>query len=288
MIIEIQALAALRNHGTLALSGAYLHLEPSTVWKRIKNLEDQTGLTLLQKRGRRTELTADAVKLLEDTLDPLRTIQDSVQRLKSKSQSRVRVRIGVSESLLLSWAPELFQHALRGHDHEIDLQFSSHLGPVLHEKLKSGALDLVLSAGVERADPVILSQKLKDEKVFFCTNAEGEIKKLSQLSTLYCINRHSLSYDLLEEQLRKLLKREAFTGEIRELELYAGIAALIREGYGVGFVPQGIAELYGLKIRRNLYLERPISLHFKKGILRIPQIESFIARTKRYLLNRNT
>ncbi len=278
MITEILALAALRRHGTLALSGAYLHLEPSTIWKRIKNLERETGLTLIRKRGRRAELTAEALELLDEVSDPLRAVADTVERLSRGSQSRIRLRVGVAESLMLSWAPELFRAATKKHEAEIDLIFTSHLGPILQEKLKNGSLDLVLSAGRDRVDPSVLDHKLTEEKVFLSSDPHAEIKSLADVTMLFCIGRNSLSYDTLEDQLRKALKREAFSGELRELESYAGIASLVRSGYGAGFVPQGVAELYGLKIHRAVYVTRPISLHYKKGLLRIPEAEALIQR----------
>src|SRR3954464_12706696 len=65
MIDEIDALVALQLFGTVSEAATRLRLTQSAVSKRLRSLESQLGLTLVEPDGRRVRLTAAAVGFLE-------------------------------------------------------------------------------------------------------------------------------------------------------------------------------------------------------------------------------
>ncbi|MDP1823019.1 MAG: LysR family transcriptional regulator [Archangium sp.] len=55
---HLQCFWLVARRGGLAAAGRALHVTPSTVWAQLKAIEDRLGVRLLERRGRRLELTA--------------------------------------------------------------------------------------------------------------------------------------------------------------------------------------------------------------------------------------
>ena len=136
MISNLEALIALGDTGTMTEAATCLRLSQSAISKRIAALEDMVGQPLVEPFGRKVKLTPYAIGLIQKT-GPLMT--DLKVALKGEPASRAgRIVMGVSESILSSWGPELLQRAsenLQG----LELVVNAHRSPVAIDRVRSGS-----------------------------------------------------------------------------------------------------------------------------------------------------
>lgn len=274
LIPGLDALEALRRQGTLAQAAQTLHIEASSVWKRIKVLEAACDFALIRKRGRNTEITAEAKELLDSILPDYNRILSKIHELGYRSPADITIRVGVSDSVLLSWGAS-YLRKLASDAMPVHLEISSAPGPQLLENLKQGKLDLVLAAGKMQEAP-LLFKKIREEAVCLCWAKEAKTQKLSSVAQIFSIESGSLSFDLIDGPIKAILAKEGFKGIIKYQHNYANIAALIADGWAPGFVPEGIAERFGLQMQKKLNMQRPIFLYYKKGLLQIPAMEKIL------------
>lgn len=106
---DLRVFAALSEEGSLAAAGRRLRIDHVTVARRVANLEDRTGLKLVDRRQKKTVLTADGVRIA----DHARRMQDeafSLERtlLASRADLAGEITASVPPLLALNWiAPKL-------------------------------------------------------------------------------------------------------------------------------------------------------------------------------------
>lgn len=260
MFDEFQALAALKKHGTLALAGAHLRVEASTVWKRIQSLEKSSSKKLLEKKGRNAFLTPQAEKLLQRAEPHIDALREILRGNEDKDYEKRRLRIGLSESIALSWGPKLLKDLL-GKESISDIELSTHRGSLLIEKLHHGDFDFVICAGTNNPKTSLLGQKVfEEEMIYFRSTLESKV---------YCIEESALSFEWLKDEISSVLNSIRKTHEIVYLQSYGAIASLISAGLAGGIVPHGIAKKFRLpmenqsKLNKKIY--RPIYVYSKKS-----------------------
>ena len=68
---ELRTLVVLSELGKLSLAAEHLHLSPPAIHKQLKKLEEELGVPLYEKTGRRLQLTQPAEVLLSYLKDML-------------------------------------------------------------------------------------------------------------------------------------------------------------------------------------------------------------------------
>jgi DNA-binding transcriptional LysR family regulator len=106
---DLRFFAALAEEGSLAAAGRRLRVDHVTVARRVAALEDRTGLKLVDRRQKRTALTAAGLRLA----DHARRMQDeafSLERtlLSSRGELAGEISVSVPPLLAIEWiAPRL-------------------------------------------------------------------------------------------------------------------------------------------------------------------------------------
>ena len=95
---DIRVFLQVARAGQMAGASRSLGLDHSTISRRISRLEEQTGVALFDRAGRRLSITEDGVRLLE-AAEKLETIiiRDVMPLGEARQQINGRVRIGTSE-----------------------------------------------------------------------------------------------------------------------------------------------------------------------------------------------
>ncbi len=130
-------------------------LGQSTVSQHIARLEVVVGRTLLLRTTKRVELTADGEALAEFARDII-AANDRALGFFAAGVLRGRLRLGVSEDLVLSRLPEILG-AFRARHREVDVHLSVGLSARLYDMLDRNALDLLVAkrlAGDGRGTPL--------------------------------------------------------------------------------------------------------------------------------------
>lgn len=261
MFDEFQALAALKKYGTLALAGAHLRVEASTVWKRVQSLERNSGKKLLEKRGRNAYLTPQAEKLLIEAEPHLSALKEVLLGHQDNDGPLGRpLRVGLSESVAMSWGPQLLKDISKELTN-ITYELSTHRGSLLIEKLRHGDFDFIICAGSSKDQNSLMGEKLFDEELL--------LYKIPDESRIYHIEESALNFEWMKEEINSTFQKLRKKYEIAPLQSYGAIASFIASEIAGGIVPQGIALRFKLP---NKWLEkfpkrvqRPIFLYSKKS-----------------------
>jgi DNA-binding transcriptional LysR family regulator len=112
-VLDVRRLRLLRElqlRGTIAAVATALHQSPSSVSQQLTQLENEAGVELLRKVGRRVQLTAQAELLVEHTaaiLDRLELAESDL--LASLNDATGTVRIAIFQSAALALLPEMLR-----------------------------------------------------------------------------------------------------------------------------------------------------------------------------------
>jgi DNA-binding transcriptional LysR family regulator len=271
MIEGIEALAAFERHKTMAMAGTFLRLEPSSVWKRIKALEIQTGTTLLIRRGRSAILSPEAKVLLENLSPHLLAIRELLDGSQSKLKETLiiaELRLGFSESILMSWGGD-FLVKLRQQLPQTHLQPFSHRGPLVLEKLRQGEFHAVICVGESTSYKDLAGLDLAPDEMVIVKAVPISSRKLKGPRILMGIEESSLTYPLTARALRDWMKSEK-SYQYEALQSYSAIVALVKAGWGDAVLPKSVAKASGLKIAESLNCQRPLSLYCRKNFYNSP------------------
>jgi DNA-binding transcriptional LysR family regulator len=139
---ELRTLVVLSELGRISLAAERLHLSPPAIHKQLKNLEEELGVRLYEKMGRRLQLTQPAEVLLPYLKEVLAQYQSALSALdewKGLKSGVVRVGTGPT-SYVLPAVLKRFRRTNPG----VEVLVETGNTPVLLESLGRGSLDLAM------------------------------------------------------------------------------------------------------------------------------------------------
>jgi LysR family glycine cleavage system transcriptional activator len=159
-LAALEALEALARSGSVTRAASALHLTQSAISHRLRALEEQTGIALIERSGRSVRLTPAARRLARAAGEARRMLEETVASLASQPAREV-LSISCSPSFAIRvLVPRLATFHAANPD--LDLRVAAH--DVEVDALHAGA-----DAGVRlAAEPAaqLYSEKLIDEVVF--------------------------------------------------------------------------------------------------------------------------
>lgn len=184
---SLAALEAVARLGSVTRAASALHLTQSAVSHRLRALERETGLVLIEHVGRGVRLTPAALRLAHAASAARRLIEDTLTSLAREPQRAV-LSIGCSPSFAIRFlVPRL--SAFRTAHPELDLRVAA--DEVDRGPLHSGT-DVAVRL-LARPDPDRYSEKLIDELVF--PIASPHLLAKTPLHTLRDLAKHTLLHD---------------------------------------------------------------------------------------------
>jgi DNA-binding transcriptional LysR family regulator len=122
-----------------------LHVAQPAISEQVRKLEDELGVTLLERSPRRVALTEAGAGLLADASDVLRLVDAAARAARAaRERTAARLRIGYTPAALPAVVPRALQ-ALRAYGCAPDTTVRS-----------GGALDLVQAVRQERLDAAVV------------------------------------------------------------------------------------------------------------------------------------
>ncbi|AGH96050.1 LysR family transcriptional regulator [Pseudobdellovibrio exovorus] len=270
MLDGIEALLALERTGTISEAAAQLRLTQSAVSKRIQSLENELKFKLIEPHGRRVKLTSKGLSFLNKARWLMSELKN-LKQLETDNESR-KFSIGVSDSVAASWGPKLIRLAARKLKNA-EFEIHVHRSTLVEENVKLGKYHLGLCITTSH-DPQMVSTTILEEPLVLLTSPhDTELEK----PKLITIEKNSGSWRDLEEKILKHPKLKNY--ELLHVESFAAIVQMVREGFGHGLVPLGIAQTMQMPKKNILILSPNIRRHIKlisrKNISQLPVIEEF-------------
>ncbi len=273
MIENLETLLTLARAGTMMAASTELRITQSAVSKRISTLERYYGRKLIQKKGRRVELTQHGQKLVDNISPLLSALRDLF--IDEITSAKGELIIGVSDAILSSWGPGVF-HQVREEMPEVTFIFHTHRTPVVLDRVRSGEFMVGVCTGSDVLDTDLQSEVLSKEPMVIIPSGLKPIKfpAKGELGVI-TIEDYSGAWRSFRDEVRKLrIKREV------ALESFFSVAQMAIAGFGHGMVPVGVART--LKIPESCLinlgekgLHRPVRFVARKSTYSLPMAASF-------------
>ena len=273
MIENLETLLTLARTGTMMEASTELRVTQSAVSKRIAALERYYDRKLIQKKGRRVELTRHGQQLVDKILPVLSELRGLF--LDDSGSARGELIIGVSDAILSSWGPRVF-HAVRDEMPEAQFEFHTHRTPVVLDRIRSGEFMLGVCTGSDNLDTDLQSEVLTHEPMVVIPSGLQPLKfpKRGELSVI-TIEDYSGAWRSFRDEVQRLrIRREV------ALESFFSVAQMAIAGFGHGMVPVGVAKT--LKVPDEILLDlgrkglhRPVRFVARKSTWSLPIVASF-------------
>lgn len=219
-----------------------LCLTQSAVSNRIAALEEELGVTLLDRRDRAFRLTNAGVRFLVYAERFLALQRDLKDELGTPQQLPLSLRVGAVESVLHTWLIPMADALKRSHPN-IEFELTIEMTPVLMEQIRRGALDLAFSV-IPASGTGIHHVPLPPMEMVFVGPATMAGESPLDLEAL-------LGYDILTFQrgsqphaaLLELLRAAgAGSKRVHTISSISALVRLVESGFGIATLPRAAAE----------------------------------------------
>ena len=273
MIKNLETLLILARTGTMVEASTELRISQSAVSKRVSALEQFYDRKLIQKKGRRVELTQHG-KQLVDKISPILSELRSLF-MDDATTGHGELVVGVSDAILSSWGPAVF-HSVKDALPKLSFVFHTHRTPVVLDRIRSGEFMVGVCTGSDTLDTDLQSEVLTQEPMVIIPSglipitfpAKGELGVIT-------IEDYSGAWRSFRDEVKRLgIKREV------SLESFFSVAQMAIAGFGHGLVPVGVAKT--LKIPESCLinlgsrgLHRPVRFVARKSTWSLPIVAHF-------------
>ena len=268
----METLLVLSRTGTMMEASTELRVSQSAVSKRIAALEKYYDKNLIQKKGRRVELTQHGQRLVDKISPILSELRDMFIEERAGSGELV---IGVSDAILSSWGPEVF-HQTKKEMPDVSFVFHTHRTPVVLDRIRSGEFMVGVCTGSDSLDTDLQSEVLTHEAMVIIPSGcktiifppEGELPVIT-------IEDYSGAWRSFRDEVTRLRIRRVVS-----LESFFSVAQMAIAGFGNGMVPIGVART--LKVPESCLINlgpkglmRPVRFVARKSTYSLPVVANF-------------
>ena len=273
MIENLETLLALARTGTMMEASTELRVTQSAVSKRISSLERYYSRKLIQKKGRRVELTQHGQRLVDKVTPLLSELRDMF--IDEITSARGELIVGVSDAILSSWGPALF-HEIAAEMPDVNFVFHTHRTPAVLDRIRSGEFMVGVCTGSDILEKDLQSEVLTREPMVIIPSGLEPIEfpDKGELSVI-SIEDYSGAWRSFQDEVNKLGIRRKVA-----LESFFSVAQMAIAGFGHGMVPIGVAMT--LKIPETCLinleekgLHRPVRFVARKSTYSLPIVSSF-------------
>ncbi|MDD2899884.1 MAG: LysR family transcriptional regulator [Desulfuromonadaceae bacterium] len=235
---ELRMFIAVAREESVTRAAETMHCVQSNVTARIRQLEEQLGTSLFQRRNRGMHLTASGDLLLEYAEKIINLVSEAEQAVREQDGRGAKLSIGSMETTAAVRLPELL---FRYHQLYSEVELSLHIGT--SEESITRLLDYQLDGafvGCEVSHGDLVAEKAFDEELTMVVPRGGE-EILQSGTTTILVFRSGCAYRArLEEWLRQ-------TGQVpyRVMELGSteAIIGCVAAGMGISFLPRSVVDL---------------------------------------------
>src|SRR5260370_19728623 len=162
---KLKFFCALAEELTFPRTADRVHTVQSNVTSQIKALEDELGVQLFDRMGRRVALTDAGCRFLPFARQALAAMEQGQQAVQVGAEPSGPLRIAAPESVLTYRLPPLLR-AFRQRFPRVELIFRPHTRSTVPAELESGMIDLAFHMCEQLPSPALRSHPLQLERIF--------------------------------------------------------------------------------------------------------------------------
>ncbi|MEQ6356493.1 LysR family transcriptional regulator [Lysinibacillus sp. M3] len=217
----------------------------SSITAQIKSLEEELGVVLFERLGKRITLTEEGQRL-QQYAQKMLDLNVEMKKAVLNEQTQAVLKIGAQESQCVYRLPSVLQQFQKSHP-QVKIIFKPvHTTEIAKDLLQSGNLDIAFITDAYKETPMLHRERLIQEQLVFVSaptdsNEERAVFSLLQLSNeTMLLTESGCSY---RNQLEVQLQQEAAL-PIQMIE-FASIEAIkqcVMAGLGITFLPKMVVE----------------------------------------------
>ncbi|MYT33745.1 MULTISPECIES: LysR family transcriptional regulator [unclassified Streptomyces] len=275
---RLRLLRELAHRGTIAAVAEALSFSPSAVSQQLSVLERETGVSLLQRTGRRVALTPAGQNLVRHTEDLLERLERADAELAAVREGLAGpVRIGSYPSATHAIIPAALAALAREHP-ALEARVTDVDPAGVAAALRAGELDLALVHEYDfvpaEPQPGLTGQELFTEPMYLAARTPSS---LADHATSPWIT--APPGRLCRTMTERACQAAGFTPRVRhEVDDFATVLALVALGQGVALVPHlgATAPPPGLSLTRLAMSRRTRTVH-RAGAANHPAVATVTA-----------
>lgn len=218
-----------------------LNYSQSTVSDHIKNLEQELGVKLFERLGRKVFLNEEGKKLISPAQKMVQDAEEIHELFNKGEKVHGSLRIGAAETLCAFWLPPLLKEYSKIYPKvRITLKMADCLE--FHELLERNIIDVAFSLHDESKRKDLSQIDIFDDSTVFVAAPDHPLSALRKITMSELENQ---SFILIESEsgycmeLKNLFQKlNVKVDTIMELGSIEAIKQCIKEGLGISFLPK--------------------------------------------------
>ena len=239
---DLELFVAVAEAGSIARAAERSHTVASAVSKRLSDLEESFGATLLIRGARGVELTPAGHALLSTARRLLhQAVQLDGELRQYASGLRGQVRVFANISAIVQFLPPALASFMQRHP-DIHIHLEEHVSSVIARAVAENVADIGIVSDAPTIEGLITLPFRKDELVVVARR--GTVAADSERIAFRDVLDHPLVSLHADSALQHLLVRAAAEAD-RALNLriqvtsFDAVCAMVAAGLGIGVIPRG-------------------------------------------------
>lgn len=258
-LVTFLRVAELQNFTQAANALGYAQ---STVTFHIQSLEEELGVVLFDRIGKKISLTQAREALLHYANEMVRLETEMRGIGKQTEELAGTLRVGVVESILYTYAEDMILEYHKQYP-KVVLEIQSYSSLELLDRLKENQVDLVLFIGKKIAEISYVRDLLLPVNIYFVTSAENPLASVRTIQ-MEAILQEALILPEKESLYRKMAEEVAAHYDLVlepavQINNTSTIMDLLKRGLGISFLPDYLTRE---EVKRgtlvNLNVENPV------------------------------
>ena len=249
---QLQMFCALAEELNFTRTAERVNTVQSNVTSQIKALEDELGVQLFDRLGRRVALTEAGLRFQPFARQALAAMEQGQQAVQVGAEPSGPLRIAAPESVLTYRLPAVVR-AFRLRYPRVELIFRPHTASTVPTELDSGRVDLAFHMIDELPSPALRSHPLQQERIFLLSDtghplARQRTVKITDLAgQSFLLTESGCGYRAKFERI--LAMHKVRLGNVTEFSSVEAIKECVAAGMGVALLP---AMTVAREIRQSL------------------------------------
>lgn len=265
----------------------------STVTFHIQSLEEELGVVLFDRIGKKVSLTIAGEALLHYANEMVRLENEMSGIGKQLENLSGTLRVGVVESILYTYAEKIIFDYHRQYP-DVKLEIYAYSSIELLDRLKENQVDMAVFIGKKIADPFYKRDLIKTVNVHFVTSAKHQLASQKNIGMEAILQEPLVLPE--KESLYRRMAEEAAAYYDRVLEPVvqvnntSTIMELLKSGLGISFLPDYLTlkevekgTLVNLDVENPMHRESYIQVLHHKNKWITPQMQCFMEVMKKAL-----
>jgi len=240
---QLQIFLILADELNFTRTAERVHTVQSNVTAQIKALEEELGVPLFDRLGRRVALTDAGHRFKPFADQALAAMERGLLAVKAAAEPSGPLRISAPESIVTYRLPLLLRKFRRRFPH-VELIFRPHLDDTLAVELETGKIDMIIQMCDGIDHPAYQSMPLRTERIFLIAHASHplasrrKVKPADLAGQTLLLTEQGCGYRAKLDRL--LTMQNIRAGHVTEFSSVEAIKQCVAAGMGIGLMP-GIA-----------------------------------------------